>query len=108
MLSARNETYDRIVGLEVGADDYMSKPYEPRELLARVRSVLRRSKRSDAHGGHTLPDVLEVGPLTLDFVHDRATLSADGSDLMLTQAEFSVLRTIVAHRGQGCVPHRVD
>lgn len=97
MLSARNEVYDRVVGLELGADDYVTKPYEPRELLARVRSVLRRSKRSKAA---SVPrGVQRMGDLELDFDRRMARRVSDDHDLGLTHLEFSFLEAIFARGG---------
>jgi two-component system response regulator RegX3 len=93
MLSARGEETDRIVGLEVGADDYVVKPFSARELVARVRAVLRRTQRE--------PDIddepLEVGGLRLDQARHEATL--DGDLLDLTRKEFEVLRLLMRNAG---------
>lgn len=92
MLSARGEDIDRIVGLEVGADDYLPKPFNPRELLARIRAVLRRG------GGKTEANqnaLARFGPFSLDL--EAFTLSRDGQDIPLTQAEFTLLRAFVEH-----------
>ena len=91
MLSARGEPVDRVVGLELGADDYLSKPCLPRELLARVRAQLRRQ---------TLPaaDELSLGPLQLHPAERRASL--DGQELRLTGAEFALLLTLAQHAGE--------
>ena len=92
MLSARGEEIDRVVGLEVGADDYLAKPFGPRELLARLRALLRRS--------HPLPAAQEspspanhFGPFVLDLAAHR--LLRDGLDMHLTGAEFDLLRVLV-------------
>ena len=94
MLSARGEDIDRIVGLEVGADDYLAKPFNPRELLARIRAVLRRG------GGGTRPEppdeeVARFGPFVLNLASQG--LSRDGHDIPLTQAEFTLLKLFVEH-----------
>lgn len=93
MLSARGEEIDRIVGLEVGADDYLPKPCNPRELLARVRAVLRRRVVSpvDAEGGAA--EVRTFGPYRLDLA--ARTLTRDGQALSLTHGEFVLLRVFV-------------
>jgi DNA-binding response OmpR family regulator len=92
MLTARGDDADRIVGLELGADDYLPKPFNPRELLARVRAVLRRS-RPLANAEH-----LAVGPLALDVPAHRATL--DGKDVQLTSFEFRVLVALARRVGE--------
>jgi two-component system response regulator CpxR len=91
MLSARGEPVDRVVGLELGADDYLSKPCLPRELLARVRAQLRRQ---------TLPaaDELSLGALHLHPAERRAAV--DGCELRLTGAEFALLLTLAQHAGE--------
>ena len=92
MLSARGEDIDRIVGLEVGADDYLPKPFNPRELLARIRAVLRRdSGKADAAAGRAY----RFGPFSLDM--DAQALTRDGEEMALTQAEFTLLKLFVEH-----------
>lgn len=94
MVSARGEDIDRIVGLEVGADDYLAKPFNPRELLARVRAVLRR--RSSASADEQTPEgVHRFGPFELHVPSQR--LLRDGQDLPLTGGEFTLLRVLVEH-----------
>ena len=93
MLSARGEDIDRIVGLEVGADDYLAKPFNPRELLARIRAVLRRG--GAAARSETAAEVFRFGPFSLDLASQ--SLSRDGADLTLTQAEFTLLKLFVEH-----------
>jgi two-component system response regulator CpxR len=92
MLSARGEPVDRILGLELGADDYLAKPADPRELVARLRALLRRSA-----AGSDAP-VLEVGDLRMD----TASLMCwqDDELLPLTQTEALILRTLLEHAGQ--------
>ncbi len=91
MLTARHEETDKVVGLELGADDYVTKPFSPRELTARVRAVLRR---------HTSPadDVLRAGNLTLDVPRLRAEVS--GRIVPLTATEFQLLATLAAQPGR--------
>jgi DNA-binding response OmpR family regulator len=92
MLSARGEDIDRIVGLEVGADDYLPKPFNPRELLARIRAVLRRgASRGDMEPGATV----RFGNFALDLASQA--LSREGQDIPLTQAEFTLLKIFVEH-----------
>jgi DNA-binding response OmpR family regulator len=95
MLSARGEDIDRIVGLEVGADDYLPKPFNPRELLARIRAVLRRGSGGN-HAGNSGQDAGEVfrfGPFALDLA--AQALSRDGVEIPLSQAEFTLLKLFV-------------
>jgi two-component system response regulator RstA len=94
MLTARGEEVDRILGLEGGADDYVPKPFSPRELLARIRAAVRRA-RGQA-GPATRP--VEVGGLVLDPAAQRATL--DGQVLDLTSYEFSLLFALASHAGR--------
>ena len=93
MLTARDEEPDRVAGLELGADDYVSKPFSPRELTARVKAVLRRASK-----GGTTADVTAIGPLTLSRV--AREVRVDGSEVELTQREFDLLEYLVRHTGQ--------
>jgi DNA-binding response OmpR family regulator len=106
ILTGKGESVDRIVGLEMGADDYVPKPFELRELLARIRSVLRRSgprgakaaaRTATAKGGG---DVLRFADLTLDMAA-RSLISGTGKEIHLTAAEFNILAVFAAN------PHRV-
>lgn len=98
MLSARDELYDRIVGLEMGADDYVTKPYEPRELLARVRSVLRR--RGTAASARTPASaVIKFGDVELHRVEGTARRISDGENLNLTSTEFALLKALAEAGG---------
>jgi two-component system response regulator CpxR len=96
MLTARGEPVDRILGLELGADDYVAKPFDPRELAARLRAVLRRSG-TDAPAGSN-PDSLAAGRLRLNVPHRRAEV--DGQPLALTAAEWRVLACLVGAQGR--------
>jgi DNA-binding response OmpR family regulator len=93
MLTARAEETDRIVGLELGADDYVTKPFSPRELAARVRAVLRRAQTPPEP-----PQVLRVGPLTLD--RDTHIVTVSGQPVDLTPTEFSLLETLMTTPGR--------
>src|SRR2546428_4035224 len=94
MLTARAEESDRIVGLELGADDYLAKPFSPNELVARVRALLRR-----AHRGAVPPTkVLAFGPIALDT--ERHIVSSGGQDVTLTAKEFLLLEYMIRHRGR--------
>jgi DNA-binding response OmpR family regulator len=94
MLTARVEEADRIAGLEMGADDYLTKPFSPRELVARVRAVLRRTQPSEAG----LPDVLRAGDLQLD--QTGHTVREAGRDIELTPMEFDLLAVLMRHPGR--------
>lgn len=94
MLSARGEDIDRIVGLEVGADDYLAKPFNPRELLARIRAVLRRGG-GEAATAREKEEVARFGPFALDMAARRLTRA--GEEIPLTQAEFTLLQVFVEH-----------
>lgn len=97
MLTAKGDDVDRIVGLELGADDYLPKPFNPRELIARIKAVLRRSGASGEEGGEA-PRLLVRGPLTIDLEGYRATL--DGAALELTTIEFALLRELAHAAGR--------
>ena len=92
MLTARVDDTDRIVGLELGADDYVAKPFNPREVVARVRAVLRRSG-----GQQTAAQVLQVGGLRLD--RDRHVVTCDDVLIDLTPTEFDLLRVLMEYPG---------
>lgn len=87
MISARGEEMDRIIGLEVGADDYLPKPFNPRELLARIRAVLRRNEQSRATT--TADSICQFGPFRLDM--EQRVLERGGEELELSRAEFELL-----------------
>lgn len=92
MLTARGDEADRIVGLERGADDYLPKPFNPRELVARMRAVLRRKI------GTALPEMLRIGDLAIDCAQRR--VARDGDDVDLTGAEFDILLLLVRSAGK--------
>lgn len=93
MLSARGDEVDRIVGLEVGADDYLAKPFNPRELLARIRAVLRRPVQGNGDGGAS--GQISFGPYRLEVASRR--LTRDGNNVSLTGSEFDLLRIFAEH-----------
>jgi len=93
MLTARVEETDRLIGLELGADDYIVKPFSPRELVARVRAVLRRVK-----GGVHQPGLIRTGDLEIDLHGHRVTRA--GEPILLTRTEFNLLATLAQHPGQ--------
>ncbi len=92
LLTARDTETDRVVGLELGADDYVPKPFKPRELVARIRAILRRTERTES-----VPPLLRVGDVTLD-PRTRA-VSAAGRPLDLTSAEFALLEKLLQRAG---------
>ena len=93
MLTAKTEETDRIVGLELGGDDYVTKPFSPKELVARVGAVLRRARRERPAGA-----LLTVGPLTVDT--DRHVVTCDDTEVRLTAKEFLLLKYLIEHRGR--------
>ena len=96
MLTAKGDEIDRIVGLEMGADDYLPKPFNPRELLARIQAVLRRQAPLPIPGAPTATaNVVEFGGYSLDLAARR--LSKGGTDVTLTTGEFALLKILVSH-----------
>ncbi|MEZ5650593.1 MAG: two-component system response regulator OmpR [Burkholderiaceae bacterium] len=96
MLTAKGDDVDRIVGLEVGADDYLPKPFNPRELLARIHAVLRRRPATEAPGAPSVvAGEVSFGPFHLNL--STRQLSRDGAPQPLTTGEFSVLKVLVQH-----------
>jgi DNA-binding response OmpR family regulator len=93
MLTARAEESERIVGLELGADDYLAKPFSPNELVARVRALLRRVQRGAPAG-----KIIQYGPIVVD--PERHTVSSGGEDVTLTAKEFLLLEYLLQHRGR--------
>jgi DNA-binding response OmpR family regulator len=92
MLTARSEETDRIIGLELGADDYVIKPFSPRELVARVKAVLRRTT------GETATETIRAKDLVIDIPH--RTVERNGARIELTASEFELLRTLAARPGR--------
>src|SRR6476661_4864406 len=95
MLTARDDELDKLLGLELGADDYLTKPFSPRELVARVRAVLRRV---DAHADHAADEVIRAGDLVLDVPRMRTEL--EGRAIELTPTEFTLLAALARQPGR--------
>jgi two-component system response regulator CpxR len=100
LLTARGEDVDRIVGLEIGADDYLPKPFNPRELVARIRAVLRRTQAADKSGDSEgqIPEVVRVGDIELDPA-TRIVLQ-NGKPVELTSVEFNLLHVLLREAGR--------
>lgn len=93
MVSAKDDEVDKVVGLELGADDYVTKPYSPRELVARIRAVLRRGNEPEL-----APQTLEAGPVRMDV--ERHVVTIDGSDVRLPLKEFELLEMFLRNPGR--------
>ncbi len=96
MVTARDSEIDKVVGLEIGADDYVTKPYSARELIARVRAVLRRG--GEAGDGELLPQVLAAGPVRMDV--ERHVVTVDGAEVALPLKEFDLLEYLLRNVGR--------
>ena len=94
ILSAKEEESDIVIGLSLGADDYLAKPFSPREMLARVKALLRRANNSR----QVSDDYIQVGPLSIDFARYEAKLG--GQPLKLTATEFKLLAELAGHPGR--------
>ncbi|HZG50614.1 MAG TPA: response regulator transcription factor [Pyrinomonadaceae bacterium] len=99
MLTARGQVVDKVVGLKIGADDYVTKPFEMLELLARIEALLRRAPQALSAAGDpaATTDVYQFGQIRADF--RRAEVTRDGASLELSAREFKLLRYLVEHRG---------
>src|SRR5246127_5486521 len=98
MLTARGDPMDRIVGLEMGADDYLPKPFEPRELAARLHAMVRRQKMYGDGTGGASEEIIQFGPFRLDL--GSRTLMREGEPVALTSGEFALLRALARNPGR--------
>ncbi len=98
LLTVRDEVYDKVIGLEMGADDYVAKPFEPRELLARIRAVLRRAPKEPANTGQMKTRNLAFSVFRID-VDSRQVTDEDGRALPLTSTEYTLLLALVQRPG---------
>jgi DNA-binding response OmpR family regulator len=98
LLTARGEDVDRIVGLEVGADDYLAKPFNPRELVARIRAVLRRTQVPDSSSEGQIPEIVRVGDIELDPATRAVRMR--GKPVELTSVEFNLLQVLLQEAGR--------
>ncbi len=98
ILTSHNDEVDRVVGLELGADDYVAKPFSPRELMARVKAVLRRREGGLVAGANSGSQILNFGDLEIDF--ERRTVSRGGNKLEFTAVEFDVIAYLAKSAGK--------
>lgn len=98
MLSAKGEDMDKITGLSIGADDYVTKPFNPLELIARVKSQLRRYKKLNSSPTAKRNEAIEIGELMIDI--DKHQVTRSGQEISLTPTEFSILALLVKNRGK--------
>ena len=105
MLSAKSEDVDKILGLNIGADDYITKPFNPIEVLARVRSQLRRYNKLGGSEDSNKKEVLSCGGVTLDDRTKQVTM--DGEEVSLTPTEYEILKFLMSHRKQVFSPRQI-
>ena len=98
ILSARGQESDKVLGLELGADDYVSKPFSPNELMMRVKAVLRRTARAE-------PEGIKFGQIAIDFT--RYEVTKNGKGIKLTANEFTILKLLVQHQGEPVSRHKI-
>ena len=100
ILSAKGDEADKVLGLELGADDYVTKPFSPRELLVRIKAVLRRSNQTAR-----VPEAYEFANIRVDF--KRFQMFKDGNEIKLTSAEFKILKLLLASKGEPVSRHTI-
>ncbi len=100
ILSAKGDEADKVLGLELGADDYVTKPFSPRELLVRIKAVLRRSNQTAR-----VPEAYEFSNIRVDF--KRFQMFKDGNEIKLTSAEFKILKLLLASKGEPVSRHTI-
>ena len=98
LLTAKSESSDKVLGLNIGADDYITKPFDPVEVLARVRSQLRRYTQLGSKKEEEKPNVYTVGPIVLD--EEKKSVTVDGDEVALTPIEFNILRLLMKNPGR--------
>jgi DNA-binding response OmpR family regulator len=97
-LTSRSDEIDRVVGLEIGGDDYMVKPFSPRELLARIKAIRRRNQRQESSPASDSKGRLQYGPITID--PEKFRIQCRGREISLTAQEFKLLELLVRHPGR--------
>ena len=100
ILSAKGDEADKVLGLELGADDYVTKPFSPRELLVRIKAVLRRSNQTAR-----MPEAYKFANIRVDF--KRFQMFKDGNEIKLTSAEFKILKLLMASKGEPVSRHTI-
>ena len=105
MLSARSQETDKVVGLELGADDYVTKPFSPRELIARIRAVLRRGSTHNIGGTVDTGQVVRSGEVEIDSLRHRVTVS--GTEVALTSTEFKLLEFLAQRPGKAITRQQI-
>jgi DNA-binding response OmpR family regulator len=97
-LTSRSDEIDRVVGLEIGGDDYMVKPFSPRELLARIKAIRRRNQRTESTPANDAKSQFYYGPITIDG--EKFRIRCQGREISLTAQEFKLLELLVGHPGR--------
>lgn len=98
MLTAKSEEIDKVVGLEIGADDYLTKPFSIREFVARVKAILRRQRIRETAGDHAMTNALRIENLVIE--HDKRKVKLDGNRIELTPKEYDLLVLLASHPGK--------